>query len=175
MIVTTESDHGDTHVHMLQCPVKPKGVYRSRVLAMRDMRTANGRDAESGDGEGNGSWIGLALGMMVLDTLTPESERVRVRWLRLLTGSGINNDDCEIIYQLRCSLLHGYGIPKPEKIGGRRLLLTSDHNAYAIDTNDRNVATVSVPAFCRGLVERIVAETPEQNWDTSLININVSP
>jgi hypothetical protein len=159
---------------MLQCPVRPMGVYRSRVLAMRDMRTANGRDAESGDGEGNASWIGLALGMMVLDTLTPESEGVRDRWLRLLTGCGINDEDCAIIYQLRCSLLHGYGIPKPEKIGGRCLLLTNDHNAYAIDTNDHNVATVSVPVFCRSLVERIVAETPEQNWDTTLININVS-
>jgi hypothetical protein len=85
VIVTTECDQGDTHVDMRQCPVKPKGVYQSRVLAMRDMRTASGRDAESDDGEGNGSWIGLALGLMVLDTLTPESERYVLLSNSLLT------------------------------------------------------------------------------------------
>jgi hypothetical protein len=84
----------------------------------------------SGHGAGNESWIGLALALMVLDTLTPESAPVRARWGRLLTENGIDQDDSHVIYELRCSLLHGYGVPRPERIGGRRLLLTDVQNGY---------------------------------------------
>ena len=76
---------------------------------------------------------------MVLDALTPESEPARVRWRRLLTRNGIDPDDGEVIYELRC----------------------------------RAVIALRVPIFCPNLVERIVAGTPEQAWDTSLIDITI--
>ena len=59
--MTTEHDHGEIGVRMIRCTLDATGVYRSRVLAFRDMRTANGRDPVSGHGAGNESWIGLAL------------------------------------------------------------------------------------------------------------------
>jgi hypothetical protein len=68
--VTTLRDHGGTPVEMLTCPVRPERRYISRDLALRDMRTANERDPESGAGDGNRSWIGLSLAMIVLDSLS---------------------------------------------------------------------------------------------------------
>lgn len=133
------------------------------------MRTANGRDATTGAGDGNESWIGLSLGMIVLDTLSGNGRKVWRQWRRLLTGHGIGAEDARIVYQLRCSLLHGYYIPKPSDINGRTMLLTGDRDAYALDTAQEGRALVSVPVFCGHLVERVAAEAP-QDWDVSLIN-----
>ena len=77
--------------------------------------------------------------------------------------------DAKIVYALRCSLLHGYGPPKPETSSGLTVLLTNDHDAYALDTSRDGLALVSVPVFCGRLVERIAAEAPG-NWDDSLID-----
>ena len=171
--VTTVRDPHDSVVEMLQCPVGSTTIYPSLVLALRDMRTANGRNPVTGDGAGNESWIGLSLGMVVLDTLTPASEPVGQRWRRLLTDHGIDDEDGDatIIYALRNSLLHGYGLPKPEDAGNRRVGLTAAQEGWAVDTRVNGEARVSVPLFCGRLIERIVAEAP-RNWDTSLIDTN---
>ncbi len=157
---------------MLRCEQRPSNLYPSLVLALRDMRQANGRDLVSGDGEGNDAWIGLSLGMIVLDTLSGSSEGVGARWELLLTTHGVTQEDAQIIYKLRCSLLHGYGLPKPSAVGGRTVLLTSDVTAHAVDTSTSGRALATVPIFCGRLVERVAAAAP-QNWDTSLINTDL--
>jgi hypothetical protein len=157
---------------MIQCGTNESNVYPSLVLALRDMRHASGRDPVTGAGDGNESWIGLSLAMIVLDTLTSSAEAVGTRWKRLLTSHGISEEDAAIIYELRCSLLHGYGPPKPGRLHGRDLLLTRDPAAFALDTSEPGRALVSVPAFCGRLADRIAAEAPG-DWDTSLINTNV--
>jgi len=92
------------------------------------------------------------------------------RWRRLPTDE-VSEHDAEIVYALRCSLLHGYGPPKQDKSCGRRVLLTNDRTAYALDTSYDGVALLSVPVLCGRLVERIAAEA-SGNWDGSLINTN---
>jgi hypothetical protein len=89
------------------------------------MRMANGRDATTGEREGNESWIGLCLGMVVLDSLSKYTAggSDQARWTSLLKRHGISADDANTIFRLRCSLLHGYSLPKPEVVGGRRVLL----------------------------------------------------
>jgi hypothetical protein len=136
------------------------------------MRGASGRDPETGAGDGNESWIGLSLAMIVLDTLSGSSDGVGARWRRLLTSHGIPQDDADIIYALRCSLLHGYGLPLPDEAHGRNVALTPDRSACAVDTSVNGRALVSVPVFCGRLVER-VAVAAQGNWDTSVINTNV--
>ena len=59
---------------MLQCPRDQSSLYPTLVLALRDMRQANGRDPVTGTGDGNESWTGLSLAMIVLDTLSDESD-----------------------------------------------------------------------------------------------------
>jgi hypothetical protein len=84
-------------------------------------------------------------------------------------------DDAGVIYALRalhCSLLHGYGLPQPRRVGGRDVLLSPDPVACAVDTSGPGRVLISVPVFCGRLVERIAAESPD-DWDTSLINTNV--
>jgi hypothetical protein len=54
---------------------------------------------------------------------------------------------------------------------GRRILLTNDRTAYALNTSHDGLALVSVPVFCGRLVERIAAEA-SGHWDDSLINTN---
>jgi hypothetical protein len=135
------------------------------------MRQANGRDLVTGAGEGNASWIGLSLAMTVLDTLSG-SGPVGDRWNRLLTSHGVTADDARIIYKLRCSLLHGYGPPKPSDVNGRTVLLTPDATAYAVDTSQTDRVLVSVPVFCGRLVERIAHAAPH-NWDASLIDTDI--
>ncbi|MDV7220410.1 hypothetical protein [Streptomyces prunicolor] len=172
--MTTQLDHGsDPAPPMLRCELRASNLYPSLVLALRDMRQANGRDLVTGDGRGNESWIGLSLGMVILDTLSGSSNGVRARWELLLTSHGITQEDARIIYKLRCSLLHGYGLPRPNSVSGRNVLLTSDVAAHAIDTSTSGRALVSVPVFCGRLVERIAAAAP-QNWDTSLIDTDVA-
>ncbi len=168
--MTTLRDHGTMPVAMLTCPVRPEHLYIPRDLAIRDMRQANERNRETGDGDGNRSWIGLSLGMIVLDSLSgPGRDDVKKRWMRLLTGHDICEDDAAIIYELRCSVLHGYGFPRPAMTFGRVVVLSDDVNAYALDTDDEGIATLSVPVFCSRLVERIAAEAVG-GWDDSLID-----
>jgi hypothetical protein len=154
---------------MQACPVRPEHLYIPRDLALRDMRAANGRERETGDRDGNDSWIGLSLAMIVLDSLSGPDRNVRRRWMRLLTGHEVSEPDAAIIYALRCSLLHGYGFPKPAATFGRVVLLSGDLTAYALDTDDDGIAMLSVPVFCGRLVERIAAEAVD-GWDDSLID-----
>lgn len=98
---------------MLRCDLNEANVYPTLFLALRDMRTANGRDETTGAGRGNESWMGLSIAMTVLDTLTSGNEPVGQRWESLLTSHGVDPADAKLIYALRCSLLHGYGPPKP--------------------------------------------------------------
>ena len=171
--MTTQLDRGsDLAPTMLRCELSPSNLYTSPVLAIRDMREANGRDLVTGSGEGNASWIGLSLGMIVLDTLSGSAGPDGPRFRRLLTTHGVESDDAYLIYKLRCSLLHGYGPPKPSAVSGRVVRLTPDVAAYAVDTSAPGQALVSVPVFCGRLVERIAAVAPE-NWDTSLINTDI--
>ena len=87
--MTTVNDHGDSPPIMIKCPVESTPVHSSLTLALRGMRTANGRDEETGGGLGNESWIGLSIGMTVLDTLTKATDRHHERMLRLLTLHGV--------------------------------------------------------------------------------------
>jgi hypothetical protein len=140
-------------------------------LALRDMREANGRNPATGARKGNRSWIGLSMAMIVLDTLTGGGKNDRMRWEKLLISQGLTREDATISYKLRCSLLHGYYLPRPDKnIGHRTVLLTPYHDAYALDTSQAGLALVSVPVFCGRLVERIVATIALDEWDTDLIN-----
>jgi hypothetical protein len=135
------------------------------------MRHANGRDPVTGLGEGNESWIGLSIAMIVLDTLSGSAPKVWARWKQLLTTHGVSEEDAKTLYSLRCSLLHGYGPPKPKEAHGRTLLLTSDPTAFALDTSQDRCALLSVPVFCGHLVERIVTAAHD-DWDGSLIDTN---
>lgn len=110
--------------------------------------------------------------MIVLDTLTREDEGVADRWKRLLTAHEVSEEDADLIYALRNSLLHGYGVPKPSRTHGRTVLLTSDPSRYAVDTSKGGQALVSVPVFCGHLVERIVTEAYDQ-WDVTLLDTDV--
>lgn len=123
-VMTTKRDHSDRPPQRLLCPLRASGLYPTLVLALRDMRTANSRHEETGAGDGNRSWIGLALGMVVLDTLSSEATGVWDRWERLLTRHDVTEDDARLIYELRCSLLHGYGLPRSDKVGGRIVVTT---------------------------------------------------
>lgn len=171
--MTTLNDHGDRPPSMIQCPVDIAPVHSSLTMALRDMRTANDRREETGDGPGNQSWIGLSIGMTVLDTLTKASDPHRQRMLRLLAAHGVEERDAKTIYHLRNSVLHGYWLPKNSKLGNRRMLLHREQSAYAIDTDiSANEIYLSVPVFCRCLVERIALEA-QSNWDETLINTDV--
>ncbi|MHB8539134.1 MAG: hypothetical protein ACYDCS_14120 [Candidatus Dormibacteria bacterium] len=99
--MTTYRDRGTTPVAMLACPVRPEHLNIPRDLALRDMRTANGRERETADRDGNDSWIGLSLAMIVLDSISGPDRNVRRRWMRLLTGHEILSSDAKIIYELR--------------------------------------------------------------------------
>jgi hypothetical protein len=147
--MTTEQDKGCVGEAgpMLSCDLDATHTYSNLVLALRDMRTANGRDTATGVGDGNASWIGLAIGMIVLDILstTGQGEQVGVRFRRLLTDHGVGEEDARYIYKFRCALHHAYGIPAP---------------------------VISVPAFCGRLVERIAYEAPKQQVST-LINTHI--
>ena len=154
---------------MLRCALTARHLSPTLVLALRDMRAANGRKVVTGEGEGNRSWIGLVLGMAVLDTLSGSQGRPGPRFKRLLKAHFVSGEDAEIIWTLRNSLLHGYGLPLPSRTFGRGVLLTHDHEAYALDTSQPGRALLSVPVFCSRLVERIAAEA-YGSWDVSLIN-----
>ena len=166
--MTTARDQGTQEQHRLRCPLNDQMLYSPILLALRDLRTANGRDPETGDGRANESWIALSVGMVVLDSLTPSDQQVGERWVELLTVHEIDADDALIVYAIRNALLHGYGIPKPEKALGRRVIMTPDPLAPALDTDTLGVARLSVPVFCSHLVERIALQG-RSRWDTSMI------
>jgi hypothetical protein len=68
--MTTQLDRGsDPAPSMLRCELQASNLYPNLVLALRDMRQANGRDLVTGDGEGNESWIGLSLGVASLEVV----------------------------------------------------------------------------------------------------------
>lgn len=170
--MTTELDRGTlSPPTRLECPLTSSNLYITLRLALRDMRDACGRDAVTGAGDGNASWIGLTMGMIVLDTLTGSSGKTADRWKHLLTSNGVSKGDAKIIYMMRCSLLHGYGPPKSSDVGGRRMFLTPDPTAFALDTSSDGLALLSVPVFCGYLVERLVTEAKD-DWDKSLIDTN---
>ena len=141
--VTALNDHGDRPPSMIQCPVGIAPVHSSLTLALRDMRTATARDEETGDGPGNASWIGLSIGMTVLDTLTKASDPHRQRMLRLLTAHGVEERDAEVIYHLRNSVLHGYWLPKNTKLRNRRMLPHREQTSYALDTTSQRARSIS--------------------------------
>lgn len=172
--MTTLLDLGtEPKPQMLRCELAPDNVYSTLILALRDFRHANGRDTTTGAGDGNTSWVALALGMIVLDTLSgPADQPVGKRWEHLLTTHDITESDAKLIYLLRCSLLHGYGIPKPQLIENRRLVLNGDLAAYALVTDQPGLAVLSVPVFCGYLVERIASQA-KMFWDVSLINTDI--
>ena len=107
--------------------------------------------------------------MIVLDTLTGRRTLVGRRWHDLLSRHGVSYDDAKVVYALRCSLLHGYGLPKLSETGGRKVLLSADRHACALDTSTHGEALLSIPVFCGELVERIAYEAP-RDWDVSEIN-----
>jgi len=165
--MTTVTDRGGASIRRVHCVLRPGTGYLPLELALRDMRTVNGRDPDTGDGPGNDSWTGLCLGMIVLDTLSGTNESVGKRFTRLLTEHGIDPEDANDLSSVRNSLLHGYGPPKPSSVRERRIEFTDSTTAYAYDTHDPHRAWLSVPVFCGHLVERITAAVPER-WDVSL-------
>ena len=169
--VTTTLDRGSApRPAMLRCPLRADHLYPTLVLAMRDMRTAHHRDPDTGDGDGTESWIGLTLGMIVLDTLSGSSPNVRQRWVEFLTANGIPEHDAAIIYAVRNALLHGYGPPTNlDKTSGRKVVFTDDPHGYAVDTTQPGLAVISVPVFCSRLVERIATAAPD-SWDVSEVD-----
>lgn len=162
------------------CPPDPTGRPSTLYLALRDLRAANSRHPETGRGVGNESWVALTLAMIVLDTLAGEpDEHVSQQgknWRQLLIDHQVERADAEIAYALRCSLLHGYGIPRQGApwTNGRRILLTpGTYDSYAIDTRRKGLALISVPIFCSRLTERIAYEAQGQ-WDVSLVDVTIS-
>lgn len=166
----TTIDHGTNAVPMLQCPDRTISIYSTLTLALRDMRKANGRDLVTGTGKGNESWIGLSLGMVIIDTLTgPGTAGVGKKWTKLLTAHRVDKADADIIYSTRCALLHGYGIPNEDMLGRRRMAFTDAHDAPALDTDTAGWAYLSVPVFCRTLVERLASEACD-DWDSTYVD-----
>lgn len=174
--MTTELDKGRVGEGgpMRSCDLDTTHVYSNLFLALRDMRSANGRCPTTGAGDGNDSWIGLALGMIVLDILATDDPKDKVgdRFRLLLTNHRVNKDDAAYIYEFRCSLHHAYGLPEPGAIGNRNLFVTPAVGAYAVDTSRAGRLEISVPAFCGRLVERIAYEAPEPRA-MGLINTHV--
>jgi hypothetical protein len=166
--MTTLRDHGRSEIPMLHCPLDDNGpsLYPTLRLALRDMRQVGGRDPINGSGTHNWSWAGLALGMIVLDTLSGDVRGVGHHFRALLIDRGITETDAEILWALRCSLLHGYGLPH---LRDRRMFATREVDAYALDTSHIGLALLSVPVFCGRLVERIVSEMPDR-WDVTLLD-----
>ena len=146
--MTTQRDHGRTEVSMLRCALNARDLHPTLVLALRDMSTANGREEVTGEGEGNRSWIALVLGMAVLDTLSGSQGRPGPRFKRLLKAHLVSGDDAEIIWTLRNSLVHGYGLPLPSRTFGRG---GSPHRRSR-DVRAQHLAARSGARECPGLL-----------------------
>jgi hypothetical protein len=178
--MTTKSDHGLAVEGWARvpCPLGTGHVFSPSFLALRDMRSANHRDEETGGlQEGHtpsSSWMGLTLGMIVLDSLTPADAEVGGRWRGLLTAHDVDPEDAMLIYKIRCALLHGYGLARPQDVNDRKVVFTGDPNGYALDTERPGHVVLSVPVFCGHLVERIAAAAHGQ-WDTSLLDTQLPP
>jgi hypothetical protein len=57
--MTTLADRGGTALQRVDCTLpSDRDVYLPLELALRDMRTASGRDEATGELPGNESWIG---------------------------------------------------------------------------------------------------------------------
>lgn len=179
--MTTMQDQGSSNEPTrLLCPEDMTGRPSTLTLALRDLRSVNGRDPVTGKGMGNQSWVALTMAMIVIDTLAGNSEQSvndqGKRFRGLLTDHGVDQPDAEIAYAVRCSLLHGYGIPHPNGkwTQGRKVILTpGTFGAYAIDTDRRGEARLSVPVFCSWLTERIANEAPT-DWDSSLVDVTIT-
>ncbi len=130
------------------------------------MRQAGDRDPVDGSGTHNWWWAGLTLGMIVLDTLSGDARGAGQRFRALLIDRGITETDAQLLWTLRCSLLHGYGLPRLREW---RMFATREWDAYALDTSRMGLAVLSVPVFCGRLVERIVSEMPDR-WDVTLLD-----
>jgi hypothetical protein len=61
-------------------------------------------------------------------------------------------------------------LPSAKEAGGRRVVLTRDPDGHAIGTARGGFAVLSVPVFCRGLVERIAAGAP---YDSDVSGIRI--
>jgi hypothetical protein len=166
--MTTLRDHGRSEVQMLRCSLDDYGpnLYPTLRLALRDMRQAGGRDLVDGSGTHNWWWPGLALGMIVLDTMSGDEPGAGRRFRALLIDRGITKTDAQLLWALRCSLLHGYGLPRLQEW---RMFATREWDAYALDTSREGLAVLSIPVFCGRLVERIVSEMPDR-WDVTLLD-----
>ena len=166
--MTTLRDHGRSEIQMLRCPLDGNGpsLYPTLRLALRDMRQAGDRDPVDGSGTHNWWWAGLTLGMIVLDTLSGDARGAGQRFRALLIDRGITETDAQLLWALRCSLLHGYGLPR---LHDWLMFATREWDAYALDTSRMGLAVLSVPVFCGRLVERIVSEMPDR-WDVTLLD-----
>jgi len=169
--MTTLNDRGGTAIQRVSCCVHPGRGYLPIELALRDMRAANGRNPDTGEGVGNASWIGASVGMIVLDSLSGEARGASTRFKNLLVEHSIDPDDASLLWMIRNSLLHGYGLPKLAETGGRRVAFIDAAGGYALDTRDPDEIRLSIPVFCAQLVERIAAAVPDR-WDTSLIDVD---
>ena len=75
-----------------------------------------------------------------------------------------------MIYRLRCSVLHGYGLPassRPE-LHYRHLVATDEPKAHALEEREKEWR-LSVPVFYSRLVERIAFEA-RNDWDVKLLD-----
>ncbi|MGW4488505.1 hypothetical protein ACWEOE_32250 [Amycolatopsis sp. NPDC004368] len=167
--MTTLDDRGGKPLTRLHCAPHPDRPYLSLELALRDMRSAHGRDPETGEGPGTRSWIGVCLGMIVLDTLSGTSVPAGRRFKRLLVEHGVDHDDAVVLWIIRNSLLHGYGLPRPADVRHRQVEVTGETDTFALDTSDPRLVRLSAPVFCSQLVERVAASVPHR-WDSSLIH-----
>lgn len=155
MAMTTLADRGtEQEPERLPCPLRAGKHQSTLTLALRDMRQAHGRDVVNGSGFGNESWVALVLAMIVLDTLTGEEQQDQGRrWRELLVGHDVPRPDAEIAYALRCSLLHGYGLPRKDArhANGRTALLTPPPSAPTPSTPSHRASPGSAcPSSVRG-------------------------
>jgi hypothetical protein len=167
--MTTLRDHGRSEVQTLRCSLDDyrPNLYPTLRLALRDMRQAGDRDLVDGSGTHNWWWPGLALGMIVLDTLSGDEPGAGQRFQAMLMDHGITKTDAWLLWKLRCSLVHGYGLPR---LQDWQMFATREWGAYALDTSREGLAVLSIPVFCGRLVERIVSEMPDR-WDVTLLDV----
>ena len=124
--------------------------YSTLLLAVRDMRRANDRDQDTGEGDGNDYWGGLLIGFAVLDVLTRrlddpdrESRGVGQRWRRLY--GPVLDADYNFVWRLRNSVVHSYFTP------GQGYALDDARDGPPIRGR-----RLSVPLFCKVTIEDLV-------------------
>ena len=167
--MTTERDHGSRELKMLRCELRGSHLYPRLELALRDMRQANDRDPTTGTGDGNESWIGLSLAMIVLDTLSGDDtmwviDGAPADTYQPLAGRREDRVRTPLLPAARLRAAEADEERRPEGIA-----LPTTAPLTQLDTSRPGQALVSVPVFCGRLVERIAAEAPG-DWDDSLID-----